>query len=218
MFCYSRSGTYIDVGDVGVLVDVHVGDLVTGVWAQGPVTRLAGAGAGAEAGGEEAGVLVRGARQRGAARPAGDQPRAGHRVRPPRPEASCGRRGAAVKIRAHSRLQWVVSMRARSELRRWGTRTRAEKTGPMSALIWAFRVMLMAFLHLQRLQIAKIMLFLATKYFNDKEISIINPKDYKNWIKITQTRSHTTWIYCSTTSNIKQPNLMWNGDKKIINK
>lgn len=109
MFYYSRSGTYIDVGDVGVLVDVHVGDLVTGVWAQGPVTRLAGAGAGAEAGGEEAGVLVRGARQRGAARPAGDQPRAGHRVRPPRPEASCGRRGAAVKIRAHSRLQWVVS-------------------------------------------------------------------------------------------------------------
>ena len=113
-WCQMLCVTYIDVRDVCVLVDVHVGDLVTGVWPQGAVTRLAGAGARAEAGGQEAGVLVRGAREAGAARPAGQQPPRGHGVWPPGPEVRVGRgrgggqAGAAVKIRSHSRLQWVM--------------------------------------------------------------------------------------------------------------
>ena len=144
--------TYIDVRDVCVLVDVHVGHLVTGVWPQGAVTWLARAWACAEARGQEAVVLVRGARETGAAGPPSHQPPWGHRVRPPGPETSRGRgrrggeAGAAVKIRSHSRLQWVME---------WVRGTRGwNKTGPMSALIWAFRVMLMAFLYPQRLQIA----------------------------------------------------------------
>ena len=75
------------------------------------MTRLAGAGTRAEAGGQEAVVLVRGAREAGAARPPSHQPPRGHGVRPPGPETSRGRgrrggeAGAAVKIRSHSRLQ-----------------------------------------------------------------------------------------------------------------
>ena len=52
---------------VGVLVDVHVVDLMTGVRPQGAVARLAGDGAGAEAGGVVTVVLLRGPRQGGTA-------------------------------------------------------------------------------------------------------------------------------------------------------
>lgn len=92
----------INVGYVCVLVDVHVGDLVTGVRPQGAVTRLTGARACAEAGGQEAVILVRGAREAGAAGPPGHQPPRGHGVRPPGPRGGRGR-GGAVKIRTHSR-------------------------------------------------------------------------------------------------------------------
>ena len=205
--------TYIDVGDVCVLVDVHVGDLVTGVWPQGAVTRLTGAGACAEAGGQEAVILVRGAREAGAAGPPGHQPPRGHGVRPPGSRGGRGR-GGAVKIRSHSRLQWVMSeyggrMGASGELRKNGTRG-WNKTGSMSAL------------HSSDLSIpghvngifapAKTTnciddVVLATKYFNDKRI--INPS--KNLIKLTQTRRHTTWLYNDPQpQNIKQLSIMWN--------
>ena len=65
-----RGDTHIYVVMVGVLVDIHVGDLMAGVGPEGPVPGLAGDGAGAEARGEEGGVLLRGAREGGAAGPA----------------------------------------------------------------------------------------------------------------------------------------------------
>ena len=68
----------VGVVGVGVLVDVHVGDLMAGVRPQRPVARLAGDGAGAEAGGVVTVVtvlLLRRPGQGGAARPARHQPR-----------------------------------------------------------------------------------------------------------------------------------------------
>ena len=49
----------VGVVGVGVLVDVHVVDLMAGVGPQRPVARLAGDGAGAEAGGVVTVVLLR---------------------------------------------------------------------------------------------------------------------------------------------------------------
>ena len=64
----------VGVVGVGVLVDVHVvHHLMTGVGPQGPVARLAGDGAGAEAGGVVTVVLLRGPRQGGAAGPPGHE-------------------------------------------------------------------------------------------------------------------------------------------------
>ena len=89
---------------VGVLVDVHVGHLVAGVAAQGPVAWLAGArgqlpvrrGAAGEAA-----LMVRGARERGR----------GARPRPvPRPPPQARTRGrglgqaATVQVGPHARL------------------------------------------------------------------------------------------------------------------
>ena len=100
LFC-----AYVDVVMVGVLVDVHVGHLVAGVAAQGPVAGLSGPRSqlpvrrGAAG---EAALMVRGARERGR----------GARARPvPRPPPQARTRGrglgqaATVQVRPHARLQ-----------------------------------------------------------------------------------------------------------------
>ena len=92
---------------VGVLVDVHVVDLMTGVGPQRAVARLAGDGAGAEAGGVVTVVLLRGPGQGGAAGSAGHEARAvvagGAQASPG--GRSPGTHTASVQeVRSHARL------------------------------------------------------------------------------------------------------------------
>merc|ERR1719445_1019915 len=107
------------VGDVGVsvLVDVHVGHLMTGVRPQRPVARLAGDRAGAEAGGVVTVVLLRRSGQGGTAGSPGHQARSmmpwGSHARSRR-WGPCTQAASVQEVRSHPSLR--VADRS---LRRW---------------------------------------------------------------------------------------------------
>ena len=98
----------VGVVGVGVLVDVHVvHHLVTGVGPQGPVARLAGDGAGAEAGGVVTVVLLRGPRQGGAAGPPGHEARpvvTGRSEGGAGGRSSCAHTGPVQQVGSHTSL------------------------------------------------------------------------------------------------------------------